>query len=600
MTTSAKTPKPSQQTITAQPGRIAAGGIVLLTATIPACEESTYTVEWTVEGPVRLSRDHARVALLGATTVTGGGVPLRGDGSEEIRATLDTAPLETGTWRVCATLTDTANPDTSIHLSSDDIEVTPKPFAAGDDVAVTLKRAGVPPTPDQALWVAIRNSANALNFDRYSRFIEALLCDDPAEPFGRREGKRAHHRLHKVKRRMALPFPNVDRYRVVKAATEVFLMTHCGVELHDFDRVDLEEESARLQRAVTREELEQQMRDYLRRIAAGDGEHLEVVPYLALIRRQLGDVPVIGLDREDEDAAEVCFGILAEKLEHPCFIELLHEYWNDEGGVFATMHAIIRRFQNRRVHGRDPLTGMDISPLRPLNDLLWGMVQDEQHRLTPARLAYEYAHGYGLRRSGPARRPVRPADSRSRFMEAFHDLLSLCAVFYLQDDNTTVIADGFPVLNALKETHLLLTEGGANQYNSLSWAARHEVLMYQWILSSPEMREFLPTRTMVAYPEPWIASVETMSKLQGWSDTSIVHFRDLAVFGEQLLLAIRFGAWSVVIDPEQAANFTRYFRPEIQGYIHAYRAVTGVDLTQRGSGRPAPAYITRRSAGAYR
>ena len=68
--------------------------------------------------------------------------------------------------------------------------------------------------------------------------------------------------------------------------------------------------------------------------------------------------------------------------------------------------------------------------------------------------------------------------------------------------------------------------------------------MYQWILARPEMREFLPTRTMVAYPEAWIAPVEAMNKLQGWSDTSVLHFRDLAVFGEQLLLGIRFGAWT--------------------------------------------------------
>ncbi len=60
--------------------------------------------------------------------------------------------------------------------------------------------------------------------------------------------------------------------------------------------------------------------------------------------------------------------------------------------------------------------------------------------------------------------------------------------------------------------------------------------MQQWILARPEMREFLPTRTMVAYPEPWMGRVEAMNRLQGWSDVSVLHFRDLAVFGEQLLL----------------------------------------------------------------
>ncbi|MDA0160877.1 hypothetical protein OM076_11425 [Solirubrobacter ginsenosidimutans] len=587
-------------TITAQPPRIAAGGIVLLTATVPACEAGDYTVEWIVEGPTRPPDQAARIALLGATTVTGGKVTLGDTGGDEIRATLDTTPLEAGSWRVSAKLTKVGG-DGSIDLCSENIEVTPRPFAAGDDVAVTLKRAAVPATQDQPLWVAIRNSANALRFDRYSQFIESLLCAESDEPLSGRERKRAEHKLRKVKRRTALPFPNVDRYRVLKAATEVFLMTHCGVDLRDFRNVDVEEESARLNRQVTRAGLEEEMREYLQRVAAGDGEFLDVLPYLALIRRQLGDVAIVGIDREGDEAAEICFGILAEKLEQPCFLELLHEYWNDEAGVFHTMNSIIRRFQNRRARGRDPLIGMDINPLRPLNNLLWGMVQDQQHRLTTARRAYEYDHHYGLALATRPRPPVRGADSRSRFIGAYHHLLALCAVFYTQDDNTTVIADGFPVLNALKETHLLLTEGAHNQYGDLPWTARHEALMYQWILASPEMREFLPMRTMVAYPEPWIGSVEAMNKLQGWADMSVVHFRDLSVFGEQLLLGIRFGAWSDVIDPNQAANWVRYWRPEIQGYIHAYRAVTGVDLTQRGD-RSLPPYGPRHGApaGAYR
>ncbi len=45
------------------------------------------------------------------------------------------------------------------------------------------------------------------------------------------------------------------------------------------------------------------------------------------------------------------------------------------------------------------------------------------------------------------------------------------------------------------------------------------------------------------------------------------------------LLSIRYGNWSDVNDREQAGNWARYWRPEIQGYIHAYRAVTGVDLS---------------------
>ncbi len=84
---------------------------------------------------------------------------------------------------------------------------------------------------------------------------------------------------------------------------------------------------------------------------------------------------------------------------------------------------------------------------------------------------------------------------------------------------------------------------------------------------------------MVAYPEPWMDRVDAMKKLQGWTDVNVLHFRDLGVFGEQLLLSIRYGAGCDIHDPDQAKNWARFWRAEIQGYIHAYRAVTGVDVT---------------------
>ena len=103
--------------------------------------------------------------------------------------------------------------------------------------------------------------------------------------------------------------------------------------------------------------------------------------------------------------------------------------------------------------------------------------------------------------------------------------------------------------------------------------------MQQWLISRPEMREFLPGRVMVAYPEPWMDRVEAMKTLQCWTDTSVMHFHTLGVFGEQLLLGIRFGAWTKITEPDHAANWARYWRAEVQGYLHSYRAATGVDLT---------------------
>ena len=231
--------------------------------------------------------------------------------------------------------------------------------------------------------------------------------------------------------------------------------------------------------------------------------------------------------------------------------------------------------------------------MRPLNNLLWGYIQDEQNRLTVQRRAYEYDHHYGLTLVGKAVPQLRSADSRSKFLEAFHNLLHLCTIFYSEDDDTTRIADAFPVLNALKETHLLLAEGAHNQFGDLPWTARAEMLMQQWLLARPEMRDFLQSRPMVPYQEGWMAQVDTMKKLQGWTDVTITHFHDLGVYGEQILLSVRYGDWIGINDPAQAANWARYWRPEIQGYIHAYRAVTGVDLTAEQVDYTMPATLLR-------
>jgi hypothetical protein len=248
--------------------------------------------------------------------------------------------------------------------------------------------------------------------------------------------------------------------------------------------------------------------------------------------------------------------------------------------LVQTMNAIARRFQNRRGSVNDPLGEFEFDTLRPLNHLIWSHIQDEQNRLTVARRAHEYHHHYGLSLEGKAVSGIYPADSRSKFIEAFHNLLYRTEQFYREDRDTTMIADAFPLLNALKEVHLLLADGMHNQFGDLTWTARSEMLIQQWMLARPEMREFLRGRYAVPYQEHWMGAVDTMKRLQGWGDASITHFHELAVTGERILLSIRYGDWVDINNiEEQAKNWARNFKPEVQRYLHDFRTVTGVDLT---------------------
>jgi hypothetical protein len=277
----------------------------------------------------------------------------------------------------------------------------------------------------------------------------------------------------------------------------------------------------------------------------------------------------------------LCDGLVQRPDCFPCLLELIWSYWHEEGMLVQTLNALCLRFQNKRSPRlRDPLAALRLDPLRPLNSLLWGYIQDEINRLTVARRAYEYDHEYGLRLMGKAVPDIRSVDSRSKFLEAFHNLLHVTSRFYKEADDTTIKADAFPVLNALRELHLILAQGAHNQFGDLPWTARVEMLIQKWLLARQEIREFLGGAPMVPYKESWMAHADAMKMLQGWTDVSVSHYRDLGVYGEQILLSVRYGDWiDDLVTQANAYNWAISWRPEIQSYIHSYRAVTGVDLS---------------------
>ncbi len=461
------------------------------------------------------------------------------------------------------------------------------PVPVTGNVGVSLTRTETENTPDLPLWVAIRSGTEALSFNNYLHYMDMLFCVEDRQAVT--NAFAAEKRLfHQLKGKRFLPFTDTDAYRVLKAATEAFVMVNCAVLRDpDFDRRD---DNAYLNRRDLPSigNFDRAFERYLEPLGVAPGRD-RVLPYLALIRRKLPDIPITNPDRVDDS---LCVGFVQDKLANPCLVELIWSYWLEEAMLVQTMNAVTRRFQNIRSPGTpDPLANLEIDPLRPLNNLIWGYTQDEQHRLTVNRRNYEYDHQYGMRLHGRAIRSMRQADTRSQFLESFHHLLRLCTVFFKQDDDTTVKADAFPVLNALKEVHLVMSQGAHNQFGDLPSTARIEMLMQQWLLARPEFREFLPTRIMVAYPEPWMDRVDAMKKLQGWTDTSVVHFRNLAIFGEQLLLSIRYGAWSEVFEPTQAFNWARFWRPQIQGYNHAFWAATGVELSGETADKTADATL---------
>ena len=486
------------------------------------------------------------------------------------------------------------SPVTRFGLSggSKDIETTDNDCFTGDDnstVTVRLARSAVQPTNDIALWAAIRKSTAALSFNNYDAYINEVFSQ-----FGRNLNSVSNEPfddLGDLARRRALPFSNIDSYFLLKVATELFLAVNGAVDTRrdegEFGSDEAAAASRTIDAPVSIADLECAWNAYR---VPDNGQGRDLLPYMDIIRRRVDGcslqrmIATAPVDNSADTslAAMGLSGFLSDKLYRPYFFELIWSYWQEEGMLVQTMNAIARRFQNIRVpgSGRDPLANLEISGLFGLSNLLWGYIQDEQHRLSIIRRAYEYDHQYGISLRGKAIPPMATADSRSKFIEAFHHLLNLCSSFFKQDDDTTVRADGFPLLNSLREVHIILAHGAHNQFGDLPSTARQEMLQQQWILARPEFSQFLPTRLSVGYPENWMDRVDAMKALQGWNDTSVTHFNNLAVYGEQMLLSIRYDAWTLTSKlPASAANWARDWRAEIQGYIHSYRAVTGVDLS---------------------
>lgn len=449
-------------------------------------------------------------------------------------------------------------------------------------VSVQLQRPGVVDTASLTLWAAIAHHTDAVSFNAFDAWVNQVLCQGPPGV----QGARPWMDLSKVsgddlieKIRTQVEHPGPDSYELLMRAAEVFLLTQAGVWRFEEEggRADgtgkLEATLALGSDTPTRDmlRLEPQpmdidlLRTRLKTYLGADANN-----YLETIIRA-------NFSSADLKLSPFCAGYLDPT--GPYLLELLWSYWMEQSMLVQGFNAILLRFQNVRRPETEPLADLDLDPLRPLNGFMWEWIQHEYRHLSVARRAYEYTHQYGLALSGKAVGELRPVDPRTTFLASFHNLLRMCWAFYKEDADTTYIADAFPLLNALKDLSLILSQGTGNQFRDLPWQARQEMLVQQWLMARPELKSFLGGRTMVAYPENWMSRVDAMRRLEKWGEVSVLHFNDLARFGERILLSVRYGNWMGQSDQEVARTWARFWKPEVQGYLYAYQAVTGVDLS---------------------
>src|SRR5215218_4786885 len=166
--------------------------------------------------------------------------------------------------------------------------VQPRALGKHDRVGVDIERRQSPDTEDIALWEVIRLSTEAISFSNYTAFMDYLFCGTEL-PEVLRGNAGARDRIAELGDGAApLPFPDIDAYKVLKAATEAFLLVNCDVALEKPAFPDVRRLSASERERLGLDpgaSLETLWNGYLESVN-GD----RTIPYLALVRQKLGDI----------------------------------------------------------------------------------------------------------------------------------------------------------------------------------------------------------------------------------------------------------------------------------------------------------------------
>ena len=269
----------------------------------------------------------------------------------------------------------------------------------GGHVRVSMERTELEPTPDEALWEAIRERSEALGFDSYREYIGGVFG---LEASGLHFGG--------LSRRLGeLGARGVGTYQMLRDLTELFVLSESGwID----DRAIFRDNDVELKFRPRRSHaIAEKLGHYLR-----NGE----LPYIDRVVKAAYpslDPECVGLD-----------GLRTMVLRKPLFLELWHEMCLEHGMLMRTMEAISSRFQNIQLAGEnDGLANYESSPLRSLSDWFWGFNQDLR-RLNARRRIQEYKHQYGPTALDGAVADLQAADVRTAFPGVFMNLLNICDI----------------------------------------------------------------------------------------------------------------------------------------------------------------------------
>lgn len=259
-------------------------------------------------------------------------------------------------------------PDAILSMRHEFEGEDPQALPVTGNLTVSHKRRIAEPDGPMSFFVRLLDSSKSIGFGAYRDFIDQVFhCKDregldPKKPcYDKLAGDSS--KLRRLERE--LTDHGVGAYELLRTATEAFLLFRCCV------RPCPPEDRGWPLNYQTNPDLG----DY-RKLASVDWQELfckylgnQRLPY---IQRVIDTAfPEYGISERPLDQRFCADVLLRSRVDNPCFMELIWNYWHEEGMLVQSINAVSRRFQNLRAPGvRDPLAHMEIDPLRPLNNIL--------------------------------------------------------------------------------------------------------------------------------------------------------------------------------------------------------------------------------------
>lgn len=540
-------------TLKVSPSKISAGGTVLINLVEPT-ENQKYTI--------RVVND---AIDLNATLFDGA----RGSDTHLIEEPFNTAGYPIGDYNVVV-----EGNDLNDNIAFSIIEGSTK---------VTLKSETTPYTKDQIIWVAIRKGAKNASYVGFEDFVRNKLCAAPnanipiinATLSPIREGANSYAWQH--------------TYPFIKAAATLYLEQS---KLEDaFDQPFVSEEMRRLgDPNITTGQLMLDLKDHLQQIVGSDGLTL---PYLnGVIERVVSNLVNITASSRTNCPT---WSFIKHRLESPPMYDLIWNYWMSLAGLTETMNAVVDCYRRKSNERTALLSDVRFDLLRPIGNLLSGYARDTEIPITHEEYLVELQAQYGLVLPEHAGLDIQPTQTDTSFLGALHNVIGGSGKLLRDRLNKTLSIDTHSLGRTLGNMNVRLAMGAHNQLWEVTRRIRRDMLVQQWILSRPEVTEFLRVPAMVDMKEGWmsaLAAYRDRKNQQSWSTARsgnygnvsgnssqsalvVQQFHRLACKSEIMVLGARWGGWSDEdLVGKSAEGWLNEVQHDIKDYISDYREVT--------------------------